>query len=156
MRKLFLLSLSLIAAMGLQAAEGVILQLRNGQSVKFKFDETPVMVTGSEALQIKTSKETVVYDYADIVRSYFGDIDNPDSVDATTAESRNCLFYLSANGLEVSGLQEGETVSVYYVNGVIAATAKSANGQASITLPKASRKTYIATTSRGITFKFNR
>ncbi len=105
-KKGLLLMFLMLIATGIYAEDGVVLLLRNGNSVKFAFSEKPVMVTGS-TLTMKTTSETVDYNYTEIKRSYFGEITS--SIDAVRGNSKSeSLFRMTPAGMEVTGLQQGE------------------------------------------------
>lgn len=154
MRKkgLLLLFLMLIAT-GIYAEDGVVLLLRNGNSVKFAFSEKPVMVMGS-TLTMKTTSETVDYNYTEIKRSYFGEITS--SIDEVRGNSKSeSLFRMTPAGMEVTGLQQGEKVSVYTVGGKLVYSAKSTGSRLNINLPS-DRQVYVVKTDNGVSFKINR
>lgn len=154
MRKkgLLLLFLMLIAT-GIYAEDGVVLLLRNGNSVKFAFSEKPVMVMGS-TLTMKTTSETVDYNYTEIKKSYFGEITS--SIDEVRGNSKSeSLFRMTPAGMEVTGLQQGEKVSVYTVGGKLVYSAKSTGSRLNINLPS-DRQVYVVKTDNGVSFKINR
>lgn len=151
-RSLLLMFLMLIAT-GIYAEDGVVLLLRNGNSVKFVFSEKPVMVTGS-TLTMKTTSETVDYNYTEIKRSYFGEITS--SIDEVRGNSKSeSLFRMTPAGMEVTGLQQGEKVSVYTVGGKLVYSTKSTGSQLNINLPS-DRQVYVVKTDNGVSFKINR
>lgn len=151
-RSLLLMFLMLIAT-GIYAEDGVVLLLRNGNSVKFAFSEKPVMVTG-RTLTMKTTSETVDYNYTEIKRSYFGEITS--SIDEVRGNSKlESLFRMTPAGMEVTGLQQGEKVSVYTVGGKLVYSAKSTGCQLNINLPS-DRQVYVVKTDNGVSFKINR
>lgn len=144
--------LTLIAT-GIYAEDGVVLLLRNGNSVKFAFSEKPVMVMGS-TLTMKTTSETVDYNYTEIKRSYFGEITS--SIDEVRENSKSeSLFRMTPAGMEVTGLQQGEKVSVYTVSGKLVYSTKSTGSQLNINLPS-DRQVYVVKTDNGVSFKINR
>lgn len=152
-KKGLLLMFLMLIATGIYAEDGVVLLLRNGNSVKFAFSEKPVMVTGS-TLTMKTTSETVDYNYTEIKRSYFGEITS--SIDAVRGNSKSeSLFRMTPAGMEVTGLQQGEKVSVYTVSGKLVYSAKSTGSQLNINLPS-DRQVYVVKTDNGVSFKINR
>lgn len=111
------------------------------------------MVTGS-TLTMKTTSETVDYNYTEIKRSYFGEITS--SIDAVRGNSKSeSLFRMTPAGMEVTGLQQGEKVSVYTVGGKLVYSAKSTGSQLNINLPS-DRQVYVVKTDNGVSFKINR
>lgn len=153
-KKSLLLAFLLLIAMGMRAEDGVVLLLRNGNSVKFAFSETPVLVTG-ETLKMKTTTESVDYDYAEVVRSYFDDVTSAVK-GVKPAGKSDCLFRLTTSGMEVSGLASGEKVYVYSASGKQVCSAQAVDGQANIALPAGSHQVYIVKTNHGVAFKFTR
>lgn len=143
----------MLIATGIYAEDGVVLLLRNGNSVKFAFSEKPVMVTGN-TLTMKTTSETVDYNYTEIKRSYFGEITS--SIDEVRGNSKSeSLFRMTPAGMEVTGLQQGEKVSVYTVSGKLVYSTKSTGSQLNINLPS-DRQVYVVKTDNGVSFKINR
>lgn len=143
----------MLIATGIYAEDGVVLLLKNGNSVKFAFSEKPVMVTG-RTLTMKTTSETVDYNYTEIKRSYFGEITS--SIDEVKGNSKSeSLFRMTPAGMEVTGLQQGEKVSVYTVGGKLVYSAKSTGSQQNINLPS-DRQVYVVKTDNGVSFKINR
>lgn len=152
-KKGLLLMFLMLIATGIYAEDGVVLLLRNGNSVKFAFSEKPVMVTG-RTLTMKTTSETVDYNYTEIKRSYFGEITS--SIDEVKGKNKSeSLFRMTPAGMEVTGLQQGEKVSVYTVGGKLVYSAKSTGSQLNINLPS-DRQVYVVKTDNGVTFKINR
>lgn len=152
-KKGLLLMFLMLIATGIYAEDGVVLLLRNGNSVKFAFSEKPVMVTGG-TLTMKTTSETVDYNYTEIKRSYFGEITS--SIDEVRGNSKSeSLFRMTPAGMEVTGLQQGEKVSVYTVGGKLVYSAKSTGSQLNINLPS-DRQVYVVKTDNGVSFKINR
>lgn len=152
-KKGLLLMFLMLIATGIYAEDGVVLLLRNGNSVKFAFSEKPVMVTG-RTLTMKTTSETVDYNYTEIKRSYFGEITS--SIDEVKGNSESeSLFRMTPAGMEVTGLQQGEKVSVYTVSGKLVYSTKSTGSQLNINLPS-DRQVYVVKTDNGVSFKINR
>lgn len=152
-KKGLLLMFLMLIATGIYAEDGVVLLLRNGNSVKFAFSEKPVMVMGS-TLTMKTKSETVDYNYTEIKRSYFGEITS--SIDEVRGNSKSeSLFRMTPAGMEVTGLQQGEKVSVYTVSGKLVYSTKSTGSQLNINLPS-DRQVYVVKTDNGVSFKINR
>lgn len=152
-KKGLLLMFLMLIATGIYAEDGVVLLLRNGNSVKFAFSEKPVMVTG-RTLTMKTTSETVDYNYTEIKRSYFGEITS--SIDEVKGKNKSeSLFRMTPAGMEVTGLQQGEKVSVYTVGGKLVYSAKSTGSQLNINLPS-DRQVYVVKTDNGVSFKINR
>ena len=65
------------------------------------------------------------------------------------------LFRMTPAGMEVTGLQQGEKVSVYTVSGKLVYSTKSTGSQLNINLPS-DRQVYVVKTDNGVSFKINR
>lgn len=154
-KKTLLIAALMLTSLGMKAEEGVILLLKNGQKVGFVFSEKPTVKTGT-TLEIKTTKEEVAYEYSEVKNIQFGDI-STDGISKTKNDARQGGVYrLTAEGLAAEGLAEGETVSVYGVDGKLVGEAKAVNGTASLALPAAKGSVYVVRTSKGTAFKFNK
>ena len=157
-KKRFLLPLAfLLLASAAKADEGVLLQLADGSTVGFAFSEKPVLVTG-DSLRMKTTSQEVAYPYSNIKRVVFGDVPvTPDAIARVNNEPGTTVsFRISDGGVEVSGLQRGERVSVYGINGAMMVSSVASSDGASVNLPlaKDGSKVYIVRTSSGKSFKF--
>ena len=152
-KKSFLLALLLFLSTGIYAEDSVVLLLRNGNTVGFAFSEKPVMVTG-ETLTLKTSGETVAYDYADVARAYFADNAATAVSHAGLTAKSGCVFRLGHSSVEVSGLRKGENVAVYTTGGQLVSRVESADGHASLSLPDGQHQAYVVKTDNGVSFKF--
>lgn len=145
---LFLLSLSPT----LFAEEGVVLLLNDGTSVGFAFSQKPDIAIGSELTISTADGKALSYDYSSIKRISFADI-TPTAIDNIKSSSAKAVFSITDNGIEVSGLANGEKVRAYSVDGSLAASATARDGHASLQL-SSTGSVYIIRTSGGVTFKF--
>ncbi len=158
MKKLrfLILTTALIMTIGVMGEEGVLLQLKNGSTVGFAFSDKPTMLIGS-ALEIRAKKTVVSYDYNEVKRVYWGEVQPNGISSAKDNINSSVVFRINTNGLSVSGLTKGERVSVYDTTGRLVTTAISTqdNGTLDLSL-KISNGIYIARTQSGISFKFTR
>ena len=158
MKKLrfLILTTALIMTIGVMGEEGVLLQLKNGSTVGFAFSDKPTMLIGS-TLEIRANKTVVNYDYNEVKRVYWGEVQPNGISSAKDNINSSVVFRINTNGLSVSGLTKGERVSVYDTTGRLVTTAISTqdNGTLDLSL-KTSNSIYIARTQSGISFKFTR
>ena len=158
MKKLrfLILTTALIMTIGVMGEEGVLLQLKNGSTVGFAFSDKPTMLIGS-TLEIRANKTVVNYDYNEVKRVYWGEVQPNGISSAKDNINSSVVFRINTNGLSVSGLTKGERVSIYDTTGRLVTTAISTqdNGTLDLSL-KTSNGIYIARTQSGIFFKFTR
>lgn len=146
----------LLLSSGAKADEGVVLLLTDGSTVGFAFDEKPVLVIG-DSLFMKTASQEVAYPYSAIRRIVFGDVPLiPDAIERVSdAPKSNVSFRLGDGGIEVMGLQCGERVSVYSMNGTLIGTSAASANDSSVSFSLGrDGGVYIVRTSSGKTFKF--
>ena len=134
--------------------EGVLLQLKNGSIVGFAFSDKPTMLIGS-ALEIRAKKTVVSYDYNEVKRVYWGEV-QPNSISSAKDNvNSDVIFRINSNSLSVFGLSKGERVSIYDTTGRLITTAISTKDNETLNLSlKTSNCIYIARTKSGISFKF--
>ena len=156
MKKLrfLILTTALIMTIGVMGEEGVLLQLKNGSTVGFAFSDKPTMLIGS-TLEIRANKTVVNYDYNEVKRVYWGEVQPNGISSAKDNINSSVVFRINTNGLSVSGLTKGERVSVYDTTGRLITTAISTKDNETLNLSlKTSNGIYIARTKSGISFKF--
>lgn len=155
LRKILLLAMMAALPVAGIADDGVLLVLNSGETVGFAFSEKPVIVTG-ENLLIKTAATEVTYPYSGVKHVEFGEVPTANAIDKVTGDKAGKVFFkLSDGGVDVSGLSNGELVSVYTVDGREVASAKAGSGSSvCISLPAGSRSVYVVRTSSGVSFKF--
>ena len=114
------------------------------------------MLIGS-TLEIRANKTVVNYDYNEVKRVYWGEVQPNGISSAKDNINSSVVFRINTNGLSVSGLTKGERVSIYDTTGRLVTTAISTqdNGTLDLSL-KISNGIYIARTQSGISFKFTR
>ena len=158
MKKLrfLILTTALIMTIGVMGEEGVLLQLKNGSTVGFAFSDKPTMLIGS-TLEIRANKTVVNYDYNEVKRVYWGEVQPNGISSAKDNINSSVVFRINTNGLSVSGLTKGERVSIYDTTGRLITTAISPKDNETLNLSlKPSNGIYIARTQSGISFKFTR
>lgn len=158
MKKLrfLILTTALIMTIGVMGEEGVLLQLKNGSTVGFAFSDKPTMLIGS-TLEIRANKTVVNYDYNEVKRVYWGEVQPNGISSAKDNINSSVVFRINTNGLSVSGLTKGERVSIYDTTGRLITTAISTKDNETLNLSlKTSNDIYIARTQSGISFKFTR
>ena len=156
MKKLrfLILTTALIMTIGVMGEEGVLLQLKNGSTVGFAFSDKPTMLIGS-TLEIRANKTVVNYDYNEVKRVYWGEVQPSGIFSAKENINSSVVFRINTNGLSVSGLTKGERVSIYDTTGRLITTAISTKDNETLNLSlKTSNGIYIARTKSGISFKF--
>ena len=158
MKKLrfLILTTALIMTIGVMGEEGVLLQLKNGSTVGFAFSDKPTMLIGS-TLEIRANKTVVNYDYNEVKRVYWGEVQPNGISSAKDNINSSVVFRINTNGLSVSGLTKGERVSIYDTTGRLITTAISTKDNETLNLSlKTSNGIYIARTQSGISIKFTR
>ena len=156
MKKLrfLILTTALIMTIGVMGEEGVLLQLKNGSTVGFAFSDKPTMLIGS-TLEIRANKTVVNYDYNEVKRVYWGEVQPNGISSAKDNINSSVVFRINTNGLSVSGLTKGERVSIYDTTGRLVTTAILTKDNETLNLSlKTSNGIYIARTKSGISFKF--
>ena len=126
MKKLrfLILSIVLFITLGVMGEEGVLLQLKNGSIVGFAFSDKPTMLIGS-ALEIRAKKTVVSYNYNEVKRVYWGEV-QPNSISSAKDNvNSDVIFRINSNSLSVFGLSKGERVSIYDTTGRLITTAIS-------------------------------
>lgn len=83
------------------------------------------------------------------------DIVNSVAAPATATDDAHVLFSVDQNQIKASGLQAGERVSLYALNGTLQQTTiASSNGTTSLSLGALPKGVYIVRTQGGISYKF--
>lgn len=155
-RKVFLLLVMFCLPLAALADSGVLLLLKDGTTVGLTFSQKPKMVMGDELRLIADDGSELSYPYADVQRAYWDDVEATGigSV-ANVSDGRHVVFRHTADGIEVTGLQKGGSVSVYGIDGTLvsAASAHHDNDALQLSLPAGHRAVYIVRTSTGISYK---
>lgn len=154
MKKMFKIMLvAVMAASSLTASadnEGIILTQKDGQTVGFAFAQEPKMSFTATDVVIQAGDQSVGY-AMDGLKITFGDVS---ATAVKSIEKADVKFAFSKTGMQAAGLQAGETVSVYTLNGTRVATAKvGADGKVSVNLPQ--KGVYVVKAGR-VSYKFSK
>ena len=154
-KKILLVAALILSSLCIFAEDGVILLLQDGSKIGFVFSKKPVVKTGT-MLEIKTANEEVSYEYSSVKDVSFGDVVATSVQTVNDSNAVKNLFRLTADGIEVEGLNPKETVSLYSIDGKLINKVMSKNGKAEVSLSCSDKSVYIVRTSSGASFKFNR
>ena len=149
--------LSALGTLVAHAEEGVTFYLNTGGKVSFAFSERPVVKLSGDELTISTDGSNDVSYAYDAVKKVMFESDIVTSVAApTTATSdAHVLFSVDQNQIKASGLQVGERVSLYALNGTLQQTTiASSDGTTSLSLGALPKGVYVVRTQGGISYKF--
>lgn len=135
---------------------GVNLLLRSGQQLSFCFKQKPVVKTAQQELTLSADgKVWVSCPYADVLRMEISDNVETSITSATAMKSGSILVNISADAIGISGLSDGESVTVCATDGTVTLrTAAGADGRVSVSRSALSHGIYIITTGSGISYKF--
>ena len=133
---------------------GIILRLKDGSTVGFTLESKPKILPHSSSLGIVTDKTTVSYSSSEIANIYSGNVDVGGIEFPTIDKKADVLFTIIDNGVDVSGLNTGETVTAYTPDGRSVCTARANADNETLRMAMPSSGVYIIRTSGGISFKF--
>lgn len=139
---------------------GVTFVLKSGGKVSFAFTERPVVQTASDAVSVSVGgTERVSYPYADVARVVFEDVDatgiSLPNQGGDDAPGIHTVFAFDGGSLVASGLKVGERVSVYSLQGGLAASlAAGSDGVAALQLSSLPQGVYVVRTQGGVAYKF--
>lgn len=154
---LFIGMLSALGTLVAHAEEGVTFYLNTGGKVSFAFSERPVVKLSGDELTISTDGSSdVSYAYDAIKKVMFeSDIVTSVTAPATATDDAHVLFSVDQNQIKASGLQAGERVSLYALNGTLQQTTiASSDGTATLSLSTLSKGVYVVRAQGGISYKF--
>lgn len=146
--------LMLASVLNIKAEEGVILSLKNGSEVAFAFTTKPRLAMG-EVFTISASDGTnVIYSYSDVKSFRFGEF----SVTAIetlrgTEDTAGVTFRISGGQLQVFALPQGESVSVYDLDGRRVAMQKQMTDGGVLNIPLNANGVLVVRTSTGISYR---
>lgn len=151
--KLLFISLLLCFVSTAFAENGVVLLMKDGSTVGFAFSQQPAMKTGSATLTMKYSGGTLQYEYSKVQRAYFSsDVTSTGITIPTTGKSADVTFRFTDNGIDVLGLANGESASLYSIDGKQVAKGVSKGGNVKLAVPQG-KQVYIVRTSTGVSYK---
>ena len=155
MKKYILTALLLIAAAVTLKAEELssfILNTKDDSKVEFRFASNPVTFDEADLLITDASETSVRYPMADVVNIVFSTYTS--SVKDVDAD--HIVVNLTRDLLTVSGLQAGDDVNIYNVDGALLAVAMAdSDGSVALSLADLAAGVYIVNMP-GKTFKFIR
>lgn len=136
------------------ADDGVVLLLKNGTTVGFAFSEKPAIVAGTSALTMRTSTgSSIEYAYDSVQRFYFSNSISPTSITVPeTGAKTGVTFRVTQDAVEITGLSDGETATLYTADGRQAGKAVAKGGTARLTGAQRGQ-VYIVHTSTGVNYK---
>ena len=142
------LIIGMLSALGILAAhaeEGVTFYLSTGS--KLSGDELIISTDGSN---------DVSYAYDAVKKVMFeSDIVNSVAAPTTAKGDAHVVFSVGQNQIKASGLQTGERVSLFALNGTLQQTTlTSADGTAALLLGALPKGIYVVRTQGGISYKF--
>lgn len=146
--------LAIAASAMAETQPGIILRLKDGSTVGFTLESKPKIITHSETLEIYTDKTEVSYRYQEVKSIYSGNVDGGGIESPTIDKKADVLFTIIDNGVEVSGLDAGETVTAYTPDGRNVCTACANTDNEILRMAMPSSGVYIIRTSGGVSFKF--
>lgn len=133
---------------------GMVLLLKDGSTAGFLFSEKPTVVTSTSVLTMRTANGySVEYAYDKVRRIYFSDNVNSTGIKVLeTGSNANVTFRLTPTGIEIMGLEKGNSAAVYTIDGRLVAKGKAEGGKTSLAIPQGG-KAYIVRTSTGVSYK---
>lgn len=146
--------LLLSCVLGTKAEESVILSLKNGTEVAFAFSSKTRLAMGEE-LTISVSDGTnVVYAYTDVEHVRFGEFSTTGIDSAPGTENTPDVTFRICDGLlQVFGLPQGESVSVYDLAGHRVAMQKQIADGCTLSIPLNVSGVLVVRTSTGISYR---
>ena len=138
------LMLSTVAKASAENVNALVLHLTSGNQVTCMLDEKPMVTFKSDELVITTHMNVVSYQASDVMKFTYTYAD-PTNISSVRTSS---TFSFNGKVLLVSNLAPSSQVSVYTVDGILVASAKTGkNGSAALTLPEQSGAVYVVKTS---------
>lgn len=144
----------LFGILSTKAEEAIILTLKDGGEVAFAFSTKPRLVMGEELTISAPDATGVSYPYADVKNVRFGEVTTTDIESASgTGETPDVTFSIRGNQLQVFGLPQGESVSVYNLAGKRVAMQKQTQDATVLNIPLNARGVLVVRTSTGISYR---
>ena len=126
----------------------VVLKLASGEIVSFSFDECTKITFSATDIVITTGETSVNYPMEGL-KITFGQL--PTSTAIQETQTAKTQFSIAGANVNATGLNAGQVVNVFSINGTKVATVKAdAEGNAIVSLP--SKGAYIVNTGK-ITYK---
>lgn len=154
MKKMFkIILVAVMSAFSLTASaenEGVILTQSDGSTVGFAFGQEPKMTFTATDVVIKAGETEVSYALEGL-KITFGDTS---ATAVQSVEKADVRFLCGKTGFQATGLEAGEVISVYGLNGTCVATARvGADGKVSVNLPQ--KGVYVVKAGK-VSYKFSK
>lgn len=135
----------------LSAQTALVVMQKSGGSVYYSFDDNPKAMFSGDNLIISTSKTVMEYPIANLFSFSFDDMANG----VLDIKSDGTNVKLTDNMIVVTGLAKSEIVSIFDAKGIKVASAKSANGVASVSLRNLPIGVYMVK-SKNVSYKISR
>lgn len=145
--------LLLCGSMQAVAEEGVILTLKNGQTVVFCFSDSPQIVLGKELTITATDATAVNYEYNEVRSIRFGDPKATGIEENTSDKAPTVSFKITEGTLFVYGLPAGEQVSIYTLGGRKVASQSQQDNGGVLSIPLTLQGVLVVRTSTGVSYK---
>lgn len=131
MRKFLLLIFLSALSVSLHAEKALVLLTVDDEKVVFILSDEPVIKVEDDEVVVTTEKDTVAYAINLLESFTIEDVE----VTAIAQQPQTTLFRLTETGMHVTGLQAGEVLRVYDMNGVMVHQSKADDrGALSVTL----------------------
>lgn len=155
-RKLTLLTLLLMTAVGLRAQNAVAIHQVDGQVATFAFTDKPVVTYSGSDLVLTTTKTSVQYPVYKLKKIDFG-ISLDDATGVKDVEKKADVQFSFAGGtLTVRGGEAGSSVYIYTIEGIqVGHYRLDSDGNATIPMQGLGKDFYIMK-SKSFTFKFRK
>lgn len=132
-RKLFIMLLLILTGMGAKAQDAtqrLVVWQKNGEKVYFDLAEEPETTFENGMLVIKTTRTTVYYQLANVLRyTYEGNITDVDGIQLHPGEVR---FMQGKDQMAFDGLPGGIDIEVYTLDGHLLQTQKTKKAQQTV------------------------
>ena len=149
-KRLLLLLLLLSSATSLLAQTALVVHQKSGEVVYFSFSEQPKATYSGTNLVLTTTKTTVEYPIANLLKFTFGDM--ADGIEDVTDAKADVK--IDNDAIIITGTKVSADVSVFNVSGVKVCTKKAdADGNAAISTSNLPNGVYVVK-SNNVTFKF--
>lgn len=155
MKKIILAACAILTAITSFAATSyktsILVNLKSGETLEFKFAETPEALCEGLYMVFKVNDTRVNYPMVDIVNITFN---TTVGVQGIMTDRPAVSFAIDATTLSADMLAPGEELAVYTIDGIkIASTHADGEGSARLDISKLNGGTYIAATASK-SFKF--
>lgn len=128
-----------------EGTECVVVAFRDGGFIQYTFDERPNVSFDENNVIISTSDASALYPFSSVKEIYFDQINSGNSIADMPEDLNTIVFnYSNKNAVVISGMEHGDIVSVYAINGILLGRQKgNENGHAEINLADLPSGVYI-------------